>query len=82
MGNLRSKGGIFDHCKEDLMHETRYHKLLISIEDISLYLIFSFTSFKIEFNPLTIRRAATLSSIFEATALTYFSFSDGIEKLP
>ena len=35
------------------MHETLYHKLAILHEETALRLIFSFTSFKIEFKPLT-----------------------------
>ena len=70
------------------MNENFYYKLLISHKETSLCLTLLFTSRKMEFNPLSVRHAtvskhlSTLSNISEATALTYFSFSDAMKKLP
>ena len=57
-------------------------------KDTLLYLTFSFTLFKMEFNPLAVKhmsvskQLSTVNSIFKAIALTYFCFSEGIEKVP
>ena len=57
-------------------------------KDTLLHLTFSLTLFKMEFNPLAIKhmsvskQLSTVNSIFKAIALTYFCFSEGIEKVP
>ena len=54
--------------------------IVISQEETAAHLIFSFTS---ECNPLVIRLViVTKATTFKATALTYFIFSVGIEKVP
>ena len=64
----------------------KFIKFVILHEETDLYLTFSFTSFKIEFNPLTIRQTiickkfSTENNISNAPVLTYFSFTEGVEK--
>ena len=49
---------------------------------------FLFTSLKIEFNPLTSRytkvskQLYSTNNIFKANALIYFSFTEGVQKVP
>ena len=54
------KKGIFEYSKENLVHEILYHKFAISQIKTGLHLTFSFTSFKMEFNALTIRHVAII----------------------
>ena len=55
-GGCEQEGGvIFEHSIENLVHEIRYHKFAVLHEKIDLQLTFSFTSFKTEYNPLTVR---------------------------
>ena len=69
------------------MHETRY-LFNTSHEETGLHLTFLFTSFKTEFNPLTIRHTtvskqiSSTNNIFKTTAFTYFSFTKGVQKVP
>ena len=44
---------MLEYDKGNLIYEIRYHRFLISDEETDLTLAFSFTSFKVEFNPLT-----------------------------
>lgn len=59
---------------------------MIPNEEADRQLIFSFTLFKIEFNPFTIwytiisKQISTANNILKATVLISFSFSEGIEK--
>lgn len=60
---------------------------MIPNEEADRYLIFSFTLFKMEFNPFTIgytiisKQISTANNILKATVLISFSFSEGIEKV-
>ena len=79
-------GGYFQVKQRKLVHGIRYHKFVVLYEETGLHLTFSFFSFKIEFNPFAIRQPkvgkqlSTVNNIFNAS--TYFSFSEGIEKVP
>ena len=63
------------------MHEIRSHKFAISHEKTGVHFTYSFISFKIKFNPLTIRhmsvskQLSSTSNIFKKTALTCLSYS-------
>ena len=53
----KGEGGIFEYSKKDFADEIFYHKLSILHEETCNHLTFSFTSFKMEFKPFTIRHA-------------------------
>ena len=60
---------------------------MIPNEEADRHLIFSFTLFKMKFNPFTIgytiisKQISTANNILKATVLISFSFSEGIEKV-
>ena len=81
-------GEVFSSAaRKTWLNEICCYKFSISHQETGLHLTFSFTSYKMEFNPLTITYVGvskqlllTVYNIFKVTALTYFSVSKDTEK--
>lgn len=75
---------IFEDSQENVI---RYLKFATSHEETGVNLSFSLISFKMEFNPLTMRQPKlskqllTVNSIFRATSSTCIKKKFGIEKV-
>ena len=83
MEENNKKGWIFSSTVSytwRMKFEIRQFKFAISHDETDLHLTFSFTSFKIEFNPSAIRQTTvskqplTANIIFQANALIFSSF--------